>query len=287
MRLSDLVYDLPADLIAQEPAHERGDSRLLVVGVTTDALEHTRITALPALLRAGDLLVLNDTRVIAARVRGARPERRPARAAPVRAARMTGGGLALVKGSHVSANASRSRRARGEWVADCGDGRWQVRLDVGPSVLGGSTRSGRYRCRRTSAVRTARPPWTVIGTRRSSRASPAPSRRRRPGLHFTPALFDALAARGVEHTFVTLHVGPGTFQPIRGDDLTTFRMAAERSRSASPRPTAIGRARAEGRRIVAVGTRPSGRSSRSPRVARCGPRKALPTCSSRRVTSSG
>src|SRR4029453_10472762 len=72
MRLSDLVYDLPADLIAQEPAHERGDSRLLVVRRDTDALEHTRITALPALLRAGDLLVLNDTRVIAARVGGRR-----------------------------------------------------------------------------------------------------------------------------------------------------------------------------------------------------------------------
>jgi S-adenosylmethionine:tRNA ribosyltransferase-isomerase len=73
MRLADLAYDLPAELIAQEPAAERSEARLLVLRRAGGALEHTRVSALPSLLRPGDLLVLNDTRVIAARVRGRRP----------------------------------------------------------------------------------------------------------------------------------------------------------------------------------------------------------------------
>jgi S-adenosylmethionine:tRNA ribosyltransferase-isomerase len=74
------------------------------------------------------------------------------------------------------------------------------------------------------------------------------------GLHFTPALLEALAARGIDRTFVTLHVGPGTFQPIRGDDLSTYRMAPERFVIGAVAAAAIRRARAQGRRIVAVGT---------------------------------
>jgi S-adenosylmethionine:tRNA ribosyltransferase-isomerase len=253
MRLGDLVYDLPGELIAQEPAPERSDARLLVVRRDADAVEHTRIPALPSLLRPGDLLVLNDTRVIPARVRGRRP---------------SGGRLelllceplgeerwaVLVKGSPRVGERVTFASGAGEWLGDCGEGRWQVRLEVGPSVLAWLAEVGEvplppYIRRPAGPTATDRERYqTVFASAPGAVAAPT------AGLHFTPALLDALAARGVERTFVTLHVGPGTFQPIRGDDLATYRMAPERFAIGIDAAHAIGRARAEGRRIVAVGT---------------------------------
>jgi S-adenosylmethionine:tRNA ribosyltransferase-isomerase len=253
MRLADLVYDLPAELIAQEPPHERTDARLLVVRRDTDALEHARITALPSLLRRGDLLVLNDTRVIAARVRGRRPS---GGRLELLLCEPLGGDrwMALVKGSPRVGEHITFASGAGEWLADCGDGRWEVRLDVGPSVPAWLDEVGEVPL--PPYIRRPDGPTAVDRDRYQTVFASSPGAVAAPtaGLHFTPALLEALAAGGVEHTFVTLHVGPGTFQPIRGDDLSTFRMAPERYAIGAPAVAAIARARAEGRRIVAVGT---------------------------------
>ncbi len=251
MRLGDLVYELPPELIAQEPAAERSAARLLVVEAS--ARRHATVAALPSLLRAGDLLVLNDTQVIPARVRGRRP---------------TGGRLevlfceplgddrwaVLVRGGPRVGETIAFDRGRGEWVEDRGDGQWVLRLDVGPSVhewlaavgevplppyirrSGGPTEEDRVRYQ------------TVFARRPGAVAAPT------AGLHFTPELLAALDARGIAHTFVTLHVGPGTFLPIRGDDLATFRMAPERFEIGAEAATVLARALAERRRVVAVGT---------------------------------
>jgi len=251
MRLGDLVYELPPELIAQEPAAERSEARLLVLD--GDALAHARIADLPAWLRPGDLLVLNDTRVIPARVRGRRPS---GGRLEVLLCEPRGGDRwdVLVKGAPRVGERVLFASGEGEWAEDQGDGRWSLRLDVGSSVLawldtvgeiplppyirrpGGPTEADRVRYQ------------TVFARTPGAVAAPT------AGLHFSPGLFAALAARGVERTFVTLHVGPGTFKPIRNDDLDGYRMAPERVVLGGEAVAAITRARAEGRRVVAVGT---------------------------------
>jgi S-adenosylmethionine:tRNA ribosyltransferase-isomerase len=226
VKIGDLVYELPAELIAQEPAVERSAARLLV---------------------------LNDTRVIPARVYGRRP---------------TGGRLelllcepvgddvweALVRGGPRAGERVLFEQGHGEWLADLGDGRWRVRLDVGMPVLAWLDALGEvplppYIRRADGPTTIDRERYqTVFARERGSVAAPT------AGLHFTPALFEALAGRGIERTFVTLHVGPGTFLPIRNDDLDGYRMAPERYVLSSSAVGAVGRARAERRRVVAVGT---------------------------------
>jgi S-adenosylmethionine:tRNA ribosyltransferase-isomerase len=253
MRLADLAYDLPAELIAQEPAAERSEARLLVLRRAGGALEHTRVSALPSLLRPGDLLVLNDTRVIAARVRGRRP---------------TGGRIelllceplgegrwaALVKGSPRVGERVLFASGSGEWLEDRGEGRWHVRLDVGRPVLDWLAEVGEVPL--PPYIRRPAGPTAADRERYQTVFARAPGAVAAPtaGLHFTPALLEALASRGVERTAITLHVGPGTFLPMRGDDLATYRMAPERFAMDAAAAETIARARSEGRRIVAVGT---------------------------------
>lgn len=251
MRLQDLVYELPPDLIAQEPATERSAARLLVV--RADGREHAHVRDLPRMLEPGDLLVLNDTRVIPARVYGKRPtggrievllcDPRPDGAWGVlaRGTPRVGERIAFASGS-------------GEWIEDRGDGRWVLRLDVGPSVLAWLDELGEVPL--PPYIRRPEGPRDVDRTRYQTVFAREPGAVAAPtaGLHFTPALFAALAARGVARAFVTLHVGPGTFMPIRGDDLATYRMAPERAEVSAETIAAIARTRAAGGRVVAVGT---------------------------------
>jgi S-adenosylmethionine:tRNA ribosyltransferase-isomerase len=251
MRLGDLVYELPPELIAQEPAAERSEARLLVVDGS--ALAHARVRDLPRLLRSNDLLVLNDTLVIPARVRGQRP---------------SGGRIevllcapqgedtwdVLAKGAPRVGERVHFATGHGEWLEDRGDGRWRLRLDVGPSVLAWLGEVGEIPL--PPYIRRPSGPTEVDRERYQTVFARAPGAVAAPtaGLHFTPALLAELAARGIERTFVTLHVGPGTFLPIRGDDLGAYRMAPERFVLGADAVAAIARARAAGRRVVAVGT---------------------------------
>jgi S-adenosylmethionine:tRNA ribosyltransferase-isomerase len=251
MRLDDLVYELPPELIAQEPAAERSGARLLVVEGA--ARRHTTVAALPSWLRPGDLLVLNDTKVIPARVRGRRPT--GGRIEVLLCESLDDGCWAvLAKGGPRVGETIAFAGGRGEWIEDRGEGRWVLRLDVGPSVLAWLAEVGEvplppYIRRPDGPTAIDRARYQTVFARRPG-AVAAPT----AGLHFTPELLAALAARGIAHAFVTLHVGPGTFLPIRSDDLASFRMAPERFEIGAEAAATLRHALAEDRRVVAVGT---------------------------------
>jgi len=253
MRLADLDYALPAELIAQEPSPDRTTTRLLVIERDTGSLRHLGVAALPEVLAAGDLLVLNDTRVVPARVRGRRP---------------TGGRLevlvcepvsddvwtVLARGTPRVGERVHFADGSGEWVRDCGDGRWHLRLEVGRPVLDWLEAVGEvplppYIRRPDGPTAIDRTRYQTIFARRPG-AVAAPT----AGLHFTPELLAALASRGVAHAFVTLHVGPGTFLPVRGADLDTYRMAPERFAIDAATADTIAATRRAGGRVIAVGT---------------------------------
>lgn len=258
MKVADFDFDLPADLIAQEPAAARDASRLLVLDRRTGAMVHRGFSDLPDELRKGDLLVLNDTKVLPARLH---------------ATKSTGGRveiLLLAPGPgedwHALLNGSKSIRPGAPLVvsqdltvvpiARDGDA-WCVRL-VHPE--------GDLVAALEAAGEVPLPPYI----RRSVGDPRGPMDRQRyqtiyarvpgavaaptAGLHFTPALMATLAARGVETAFVTLHVGLGTFRPVRAADVGDHRMHPEAFVIPDATADAILRARKRGGRIVAVGT---------------------------------
>jgi S-adenosylmethionine:tRNA ribosyltransferase-isomerase len=251
-----LDYELPAHLIAQEPCTPRDAARLMVVERATGNLAHHHFRDLPQLLRPGDLLVLNDTRVVPARLLGRR---------------QTGGrweGLFL------------REVAAGLWELLCKDA---ARLKEGESIelepgplrlrLQQRTPEGRWlavpsepgpveellaRCghvplppyiRKGQAIAEDHLRYQTIYARRAG-AVAAPT----AGLHFTPAVFAALEQRGIAWTFLTLHVGIGTFQPIRTADVTQHVMHREWGELPASALSAIQACRTRGGRVVAVGT---------------------------------
>jgi S-adenosylmethionine:tRNA ribosyltransferase-isomerase len=261
MRLEDLDYPLPPHLIAQHPASERDASRLLVARRGGAIVGHHVFRDLPEFLWPGDLLVLNDTRVLPARLIGRRER--------------TGGKW---EGLFVRENAdgmwellcqTGGRPGAGENVVvepeSGGDplrlvllertsaGRWLMRADTPGSV---AELLGRY-------GRVPLPPYirkgrgdetdceryqTVYADRAGAVAAPT------AGLHFTPRLFNELAAKGIARTFVTLHVGPGTFQAVHADDPAEHRVQAEWGEISAQAAAAVADCRRRGGRVVAVGT---------------------------------
>jgi len=248
---SDFDYALPPELIAQEPAPERSGSRLLHVDGTW--LADRRFVDLPALLRRGDLLVFNDTRVIRSRLAAVRPtggrvelllERTLGPDEAIFQLRAShpprpGGTLALAGGARASVVAR--------------DGRFfHLRIDGIGSVVDYLERHGEvplppYIGRAAAAADAARY-QTVYAREAGAVAAPT------AGLHFDAAMQDALARAGVEAAFLTLHVGAGTFLPVDHEDLSRHRMHAERYRIPSATAEAIAATRARRGRVVAVGT---------------------------------
>ena len=250
MRRSDFEYSLPADLIAQTPLAKRSASRLLVLDGATGRCADHKFLELPALLQPGDLLVFNDTRVL------------PARLA---ARRASGGRVELLlerplppRGALVQMRASNPLRA-GEQLSSAGgplrllarhEDLWEVELPE-PAVeffeRFGSvplppyiTRAPDAHDRERYQSLFARVPGAV--------AAPTAS------LHFDAALLTALAARGVESAMVTLHVGAGTFQPLRSEALEEHVMHSERYEVPATTIETINRTRTAGGRVIAVGT---------------------------------
>jgi S-adenosylmethionine:tRNA ribosyltransferase-isomerase len=230
MKTSELDYDLPPELIAQQPLARRDDSRLLVYQRERGDAQHGRFRDLPAELPAGALVVVNDTRVVPARLRLRRP---------------TGGEaevllLEPLENGHWEALARPSRRLRGgmrlgpvELVEHLGKGRWRVRLEgepageapLPPYITEGLSDAERYQ--------------TVYAEDAGSAAAPT------AGLHFTPEL---LAALDVER--ITLHVGLDTFRPVTADVLAEHEIHSERYRVEEAAWERIRRAET----VVAVGT---------------------------------
>ncbi len=250
MRRQDFAYHLPAELIAQQPPAERSAGRKLVLDGLTGALLDRTIRDLPEYLRAGDLLVVNDTRVIAARLIGTKPsggrvEILLERALPAR--------QALV---HLSA--SKPIRAGLEVVTAGGVVRvlareadlWRIELPT--PALEFVERFGEVPLppyiRRAPGPGDRERYQSVFAREPGAVAAPTAS------LHFDEALTAALAARGVRRACVTLHVGAGTFQPLRGDDVSAHVLHPERASVGAATCAAIAGTRAAGGRVVAVGT---------------------------------
>jgi len=269
--VAELDYTLPGERIAQRPLAERDAARLLVVGRASGELRDLGVRDLPELLWAGDLLVLNNTKVLPAKFH---------------ARRRTGGvvpGLFLAEESagvwRVMLEGSKRLKPSEPLVLDHGpacriellleerleEGTWRVRV--------GGTCAGRV-ARECDAARilavvgeTPLPPYirrdesastldrtdrdryqTVYADRAGAIAAPT------AGLHFTDELLERLRERGVETAFVTLHVGVGTFKPIAVEDLSQHRMHTERYELPASTVAAVAACRHRGGRVVAVGT---------------------------------
>jgi S-adenosylmethionine:tRNA ribosyltransferase-isomerase len=255
VKLSDFDYHLPPDRIAQRPTPRRDESRLMVIERHGDGVRHRRFSDLPELLKPDDLLVVNDTRVVPARLYGRKE---------------TGGRVELLLSRPV------------------GDGRWEAmvrgKTRVGSRLLlAGGTLTATVETVEAGPTRVVRlepaerldailrdhgeiplPPYidrptgdteedreryqTVFSAQPGAVAAPT------AGLHFTPELLARLEARGIERVAVTLHVGPGTFRPVTAEWITDHRMETERYTVSEAAAATIEAARSEGRRILACGT---------------------------------
>ncbi len=251
MFLSDFDYELPDRLIARHPEPERTSSRLLVVDVDRGEYRDQAFRDLPALLRASDRLVLNDTRVIKARLRG---NKATGGAVEALIERVTGECEAL---AHVRASKSPTSGAA---LTFAGDARAHVLRRDGALYVLEFTEPVAAVLERCGEV--PLPPYlgrpaeesdderyqTVYARRPGAVAAPT------AGLHFDPQMLDTLAAQGVEQCFVTLHVGAGTFQTLRESQIDANRLHSERVELGVEACRAISDTRTAGGRIVAVGT---------------------------------
>ncbi len=265
MDVADFTFELPAELIAQEPA-PRGTSRLLVLNRGSGALRHAGIGDLPSFLRAGDLLVVNNTRVIAARLLGRRVPSGgqveclllgPSHAGPGTPGTLFNAlmhpGQKLKPGALVRFEGD-AGVLMGEVVARHFHGRRTIRLwaEAGGPVEPLIDRIGHMPLppyiRRHDSAEDRERYQTVFATVRGSVAAPT------AGLHFTPELVSRLEHGGIERIEVTLHVGYGTFKPVRVDRVEDHVVDPERYEIGAAAAAAIARAKAEGRRVIAVGT---------------------------------
>ena len=266
MRTADFQFELPPELVAQHPAPERGQSRLLILHREENRLEHKRFPDFPGFLRPRDVLVLNDSRVIAARLHGTNAK--------------TGGKFEMLLLEENGVN---------DWWAMMRPGK---NARMGTKILIGETKAkprpeplaaivleknseghGRLRFTGTDDIKNALeeigevplPPYitrkisgqlaedkeryqTVFASHDGSVAAPT------AGLHFTDGLLEKIRAMGVKICFVTLHVGPGTFLPVKTENLAEHTMHEERFALGAETVAAVNDARKSGARVIAAGT---------------------------------
>ena len=254
MKTSDFLYDLPEELIAQTPIEPRDHSRLLVVDRADGGIEHRHFYDLPGYLKKGDLLVVNDTRVMPARLIGERAGGGACEVlllrqiSPVSWETLVKPGKKLKSGAKVSFGGGRLT-ATIETPTDAG-GR-VVRFDV---------LSGTLEAALDELGEMPLPPYihekladreryqTVYARAVGSAAAPT------AGLHFTPELLEKIRLMGVEIVPVLLHVGLGTFRPVKAEDVSEHKMHSEFYEVTPEAAEKINRAKAEGRRVISVGT---------------------------------
>lgn len=252
MRLEDFDFDLPAELIAQYPSERRGESRLLTLDGRNGTLSDRRFADLPGLIAPSDLLVFNDTRVIKARLlgqkdSGGRVELLVERVLDAHHA------LALLRASHApSAGSAITVEGIPIRVLERAGEFYRLEFPGPHSVFEILERHGRvplppYIDRPDSAEDESRY-QTVYARAPGAVAAPT------AGLHFDDAMLGRLHERGVQTAFLTLHVGAGTFQPVRAARVEEHRMHSERFWVSEQTVAAVERARTAGGRIVAVGT---------------------------------
>jgi S-adenosylmethionine:tRNA ribosyltransferase-isomerase len=253
MRLSDFRYELPPELIAQAPLPERSASRLLVADARRGALEDRAFRDLPDFLAPGDLLVFNDTRVIPARLFGRKDS---GGEVEILIERVLGAHEALVQlrasktpkeGRHIDlADGTRVRILARE------EGFWRVAFETEEPLEAVLARVGHMPLppyiERADTEADRERYQTVYADKPGAVAAPT------AGLHFDAPLLDRLDEMGVGRAFVTLHVGAGTFQPVRVDDPTRHVMHREWIEVDQGLVDRITATRARGRRVIAVGT---------------------------------
>lgn len=252
VRLSDYYFELPDSLIAQTPAPVRDRSRLMVIDPETRGIDHRIFSEIGRFLRPGDLLVLNNTKVFPCRL----------------SARKPGGGKAeifllaekglnvwnaLVKGSLAAGKkVVLDSGIEAEIVADHEDGTRDVRFHGGGDIKKSLADIGKTPLppyiRREPTAKDAERYQTVFAEHDGAVAAPT------AGLHFTRELLQGLKEQGILSTSITLHVGPGTFQPVRTELITEHRMHPEQYEISQEAAGVINTVRQEGGRVIAVGT---------------------------------
>lgn len=254
MKKSDFHYDLPEALIAQAPLPERSASRLLLVPPGDAAFADLQVRDLPSLLQPGDLLVFNDTRVIPARLfgqkaTGGRVEILIERLLPGEEARAQ---LGVSKPPQPGSRIALDAGGEAEVLSRDAAGFWHLRFHLPEPLENWLLHAGRLPLppyiQREPGSDDAERYQTVFARQVGAVAAPT------AGLHFDDALLAALRARGVELGHVTLHVGAGTFQPMRVDDIREHRMHSEWINVGAELVVQVRRTRAAGGRVVAVGT---------------------------------
>lgn len=254
LKKSDFHFDLPPELIAQVPLPERSASRLLLVPADGGAFADKQVRDLPLLLRAGDLLVFNDTRVIPARLfgnkaSGGRVEFLIERLLPDNEARAQ---LGVSKPPQIGSKIALDAGGEAEVLERDEAGFWRLRFHVGQALENWLQHAGRMPLppyiQREPGADDAERYQTVFAREIGAVAAPT------AGLHFDDALLTNLRERGVQFGHVTLHVGAGTFQPMRVDDLHQHKMHSEWINVGAELVQQIRRTRARGGRVIAVGT---------------------------------
>lgn len=258
MLISDFDYELPDELIAQQPLAERDAARMLVLERARGAWHDSRFAEFPSYINQGDVVVINNTRVFPARLVGRREP--------------TGGRVELFLVREIEplvweTLAKPARRLQVNERVSFGDGR--LRAEV-VSLLGDGRRTVRFECE-TSFLdaleelgQTPLPPYikrelegldkdreryqTVYASKRGAIAAPT------AGLHFTPRVMKELRVRGAEVVEITLHVGYGTFEPVRAEDLSEHAVAPEHYEISPDAANSLNEARSRGQRIISIGT---------------------------------
>jgi S-adenosylmethionine:tRNA ribosyltransferase-isomerase len=259
MLVRDFDFDLPPELIAQEPPADRSGARLLFLPRTAGPIVHSRVTELPSLLRPGDLLVVNNTRVFPARLLGHRVPSRGAveclLVAPLSEETweaLAHPGQKLKPGSQVVFEGAVT--LHGEILERRFFGRRTIRLwtDDGTPVREAVEKIGHIPLppyiKRDDRASDRERYQTVFARTSGSIAAPT------AGLHFSAPLVAALAERHIEMAEITLHVGYGTFQPVRVERVEEHRVEPERYEISETTANAINQALREDRRVIAVGT---------------------------------
>jgi S-adenosylmethionine:tRNA ribosyltransferase-isomerase len=250
VRRQDFAYSLPAELIAQRPLAERSASRLLVLDGMSERYGDHAMRELPQLLRPHDLLVLNDTRVVPARLIGAKPSGGRVEIFLERALAGTEAMVQLSASKPIREGLEIQTAGGAVTVLARESGHWRVHLPAPALEF----------FERCGAV--PLPPYIHRDAQEADRERYQSIFAREPGavaaptasLRFDAALTEALSARRIERAFVTLHVGAGTFQPVRVEELASHVMHAERVQVPEATCAAIARTRSAGGRVVAVGT---------------------------------
>jgi S-adenosylmethionine:tRNA ribosyltransferase-isomerase len=262
VRTADFHFDLPLELIAQHPAPQRDESRLLVLERPGGGVAHRQFRDLPQYFRAGDVLVLNNSRVIPARLRGINAR--------------TGGQFELLlleenarndwwamlrpgkharPGTQIACQAPDGTAAavHATVVATNSEGHRRLHFSGTPDLREELDRLGEvplppYIQRDRQCAEDRERYQTVYAQDAGSVAAPT------AGLHFTPELLAQIRARGVTVCFVTLHIGPGTFQPVKTETLAAHKMHEERFELSEEAARIVNAAKIDGRRVIAVGT---------------------------------